>query len=85
LTEEMRIGKYACELKWASGITDFLYNKLSDEDKKLGARSINRIVSSNIENKIIDFILEEQVITNNLIVSVFNGNIEIIKEESSNE
>ena len=77
LSNEMVNGKYQCKLVWSEEIIDFLYDKLSDDDKKLGARSINRIISSNIENNIINFVLFEQNITNDLMISIKNGNIEI--------
>jgi len=79
LSNEMKNGKYSCNLLWQDEVVDFLYNELSDDDKKLGARSINRVISSNVENNITDFILTEQEIEGDLRISINNGIIEIRK------
>jgi len=74
LNNDMKSCKYKIELKWDNEVVDWLLNQITDEEKKLGARPIKRIISSQIEDNIVEHILENNF-KNDIIIKIENSNV----------
>jgi ATP-dependent Clp protease ATP-binding subunit ClpC len=67
------------DIKWNDDIVNFLYSKLSQDDKNLGARPILRLIDQYVENPLIDSLIENEYSDGYEFNIIGNGEELIIK------
>lgn len=63
-------------IKYDDGVVDFIF-KIIEPEKEYGARPIGRAIQREIENRITDYIIENECDGKEFVVSVDNGTIKI--------
>jgi len=66
-------------IKWTEEVIEFIFSKISEDDKKLGARPVLRLIETHIEEKITELLIENSYSDNYIFsISIIDDETNII-------
>jgi ATP-dependent Clp protease ATP-binding subunit ClpC len=66
-------------IQWDDEVIEFIFSKISEDDKKLGARPVLRLIETYVEEKLTELLIENSYPDNHIFsISVLNKEINII-------
>jgi hypothetical protein len=66
-------------IKWGEEVIEFIFSKISEDDKKLGARPILRLIETHIEEKLTELLIENSYSDNYIFsISIIDDETNII-------